>query len=150
MKESIKTTSVEFDMVNRITGEVMAVEGTTVEVSKYYSVSKITTRMNMTDLFSVQAEICTSSKDITLLSKLLDSMSGENRIVIVNQTKTAKKYGTTRVALSRMLNKLSSSRLGCKEDTGMYWINPYIVIGKRTRSNQAREDLQVEWNSHVE
>ena len=86
--------------------------------------------------------VATSIKQLEVVAYLLDSI---NKLVIMNQTKLADRIGCGRKTLSTILSNLAKSELAVKEDTGLYHINPYIYIGKRTRSNEAREQLQLEW-----
>ena len=89
--------------------------------------------------------VATSIKQLEIVAYLLDSIDADNKLVIMNQTKLADRIGCGRKTLSTILSNLAKSELAVKEDTGLYHINPYIYIGKRTRSNEAREQLQLEW-----
>ena len=145
MKENIVTTSVEFDVVDKVTGEVITVEGKTTQHSKYYNIRQLTTRINQMEFVLTLSTLISNPKQLEVVAYLLDSIDADNKLVIMNQTKLADRIGCGRKTLSTILSNLAKSELAVKEDTGLYHINPYIYIGKRTRSNEAREQLQLEW-----
>lgn len=149
MKENITTTSIEFDVVDKVTGEVITVEGKSTQHSKYYNIKQITTRINQMDFTLALSTIISSPAQLALVGRLLDMVDADNRLVIMNQTKLADKFECGRKTLATILAKLEKSELAVKETTGIYHINPYIFIGKRTRSNEAREQLQLEWHSKL-
>ena len=146
MKEFSSSTTVTLAVISPLSGEMTNIEGTLNESGAYYSVSKVTTRINMTNLFQIQAHICNSSKDIILLGELLERLDGDNRIVIPNQTQLAKDLAVSRLALSKVLKGMTTSGFAIKASQGVYIVNPFILIGKRTRSNKERERLQHEWS----
>jgi len=145
MREQKKTTTVEFDVVNKKTGEMSTVDGIVREENKYYSIRDITTRINQMEFTKAITEIATTPRQGKILSSLLDMVDADNRLVIINQTKLAAKLDCSRDMLKGILKRLSGSDLAVKEDRGLYHINPFIYIGKRTRSNEAREGLQDNW-----
>jgi len=149
MKETTETTTIEFDVVSRETGEMQTVVGTTVSENKYYSIRDITTRINQMDYTQAVTEICRTPQQGKLFAKLMDSVNCDNRMIILNQRELAKQQGVSIDILKRVLSKLAKSNLAVKIQTGEYVINPYIYIGRRTRSNEAREQLQAEWPSIV-
>ena len=147
MKTTNRITTIPLDVVNPQTGQCITVVGEHREVNTYYSVSKITTRINMTEFFKMQTIICNSITQVELLGKLLDMMTADNRLLIGNQSKLADQLGTSKGTLSKLLKSIVVNKLAIKDElTGSYFINPYIIIGKRTRSNEARETLQQEWS----
>ena len=95
------------------------------------------------------ADIAASSAQVRLLATLMDMVDADNRLVILNQVSLAKELGVGVKALKTVLKKLGESELAIKKQTGLYLINPFIFIGKRTRSNQAREQLQLEWRELI-
>jgi len=147
MRESVNVTTVELDLVNRETGETQTIVGTNTESNKYYSVRNITTRINIMDFTSALASVATTPNQMYLLGALLDSADCDNKIVIINQRKLAEQLGASTSMLKTLLKKLADSKLAIKTDTGVYVINPFIYIGKRTRSNEARESLQSYWKN---
>jgi len=145
MKESVSSLSVEVDVVSPTTGEIIKVNGIATEHSKYYSVSKITSRINTMTLLTVMSKTTKSPKDIEILNHLLDIADRYNE-VRVNITQLAKKLGISRVKLSRLLKSFEVEDFFYKIDTGVYFINPFIWVGKRVNSNELREKAQLRWN----
>ena len=145
MRESTSTTTAELDVVNPHTGEMFTVSGKTTEVSKYYSIKKITTRINQMDFTTALFTICKSELQGRVLASLLDSLDSDNRLLVLNQVELAKSLGISVKTLKTVLYNLGESELAVKQSTGLYVINPFIFIGRRTRSNEQREQLQTEW-----
>lgn len=96
------------------------------------------------DLFTVQAQICKSSKDITLFADILDKMDIDGNTRISNISKFSKDHNVSRRKTTDILNRMCSTEpeLLIKIDTGVYRINPYLYMGKKIRSNEIREQLQ--------
>lgn len=145
MKEKVNTTLVEFEVIDKITGEIVTVEGKTHEVNKYYSIKKITTRIHQMDFTTALGTVATSVKQLGVIAMLLDMIDSDNRLLILNQVTLSKELECSKKVLSTILSNLAKSELAVKENKNIYHINPYIYIGKRTRSNEAREQLQLEW-----
>jgi len=99
----MKITTIEFDVVDRKTGEMQTVVGTTTEHNKYYSIREVTTRINAMNYNEVIADICSSAAQIRLLGVLLDRVDADNRLVILSQSKLAKELGYSRKVLSTLL-----------------------------------------------
>jgi len=147
MKESTEITTVELDIVNRETGEVGVVTGVTTTTSKFYNIREITTRVHQMNFTQAITTIATTAKQGIVLAELLDMVDADNRLVILNQAKLARKLSVSRELLKGVVRRLGESELARKVDIGLYYINPFIFIGKRTRSNAAREALQMDWMS---
>jgi hypothetical protein len=147
MKEVTRKTMVELNLEDSVTGEFTRVSGERVETEKYYSIKKITARINGMDLFTVMEKTCTSSKDIHIFNMLTDMSDNEGNIVIGNITRMAKELGVSRVKLSVFLKKLIDIEFLKKTNNGEYAVNPFIFIGRRVRSNEDREKLQLKWHS---
>ena len=145
MKESISRTRIELDATNPITGEVFKVQGLTEQSSKYYSVRKITSRINAMDLFTIMADLCRSPKDIQILNSLTDKLDKENTLRIDNISNLAKELGVSRPKLTMFLKSMEDYSFADKLDRGIYFVNPYVFVGKRVNSNKLREELQEKW-----
>jgi len=146
MKESTKRTVVEMDVIDPTTGELFKAQGINEVTERYYSIKRITSRVNAMDLLFKMEAICKSPKDINILNMLLDTHDNENKIRIDNITNLAKDIGISRSKLNSLLKKCVDTDLFRKLDRGIYFINPYIFIGRRVRSNKDRESCQAQWN----
>ena len=145
MKEVVNKTVAYLDAIDRRTGETVPITGTYEEVSKYYSIKKITSRINAMDLFSVMERTCTSPKDISLMSIITDMADCENVIRIDNIAKLAEECNVSRVKMTTFLKNQVDAQFFAKLDRGVYMINPYILVGRRVRSNALREQAQTKW-----
>ena len=145
MKESVKTTIMNLDVIDS-NGEIQSMLATQVNAQKYYNITKLTTRINNMDFTDIQANICRSSRDIRLLGELLDLQGSDGRIRLVI-TSFAQKHSVTRLVVDNITKRSLEHDLFKKEDRGVYFINPYVFIGRKIRSNQQRESLQVEWKN---
>jgi len=145
MRETTTTSSVLLEVVNPDTGNKFVAEGTSKEVTKYYSIKRITTRVNSMDLLNVLAKVCKSSKDLSLMNILLDEANSEGRIIIINISTKATELGVARSKLNSILSTATKEHFLFKINKGVYMINPYIFIGRKVRSNEIRESLQIEW-----
>ena len=108
-------------------------------------VKRITTRVNSMDLLNVLAKVCKSSKDLSLMNILLDEANSEGRIIIINISTKATELGVARSKLNSILSTATKEHFLFKINKGVYMINPYIFIGRKVRSNEIRESLQIEW-----
>ena len=148
-EESIIT---KVDIVNRTTGEITSTDAVHEIKNRYYSISKLTTRINQMDLFTIMEDICKSSNDIHMMNVLLSTADRENEIRISNQKALAAKIGTTVRTLQKMLRKMEDvrpERLILKMDTGVYAINPFIFKGKRV-VNDVIETKQLSWEDDID
>lgn len=145
MRETTTTSSVLLEVVNPETGNKFVTEGSSKEVTKYYSIKRITSRVNSMDLLNVLAKVCKSPKDLTLMNVLLDESNTDSRIVITNISTKAAELGVARSKLNNILSTAVKENFLYKIDKGIYLVNPYIFIGKKVRSNEIREALQKEW-----
>jgi hypothetical protein len=145
MRETITTSSVLLEVVNPETGNKFVAEGSSKEVSKYYKINRITSRVNSMDLLNVLAKVCKSPKDLNTMNVLLDESNGDGRIVITNISTRAVELNVARSKLNSILSSAVKENFLFKIDKGVYMINPYIFIGKKVRSNELREALQKEW-----
>ena len=146
MKESVSSLSVEVDVVSPTTGEIIKVNGIATEHSKYYSISKITSRINTMTLLTVMSKTTKSTKDIEILNHLLDTADRYNEIRL-NVTKTAKELGVGRTKVTTLLKAFQDEDFFYKLDTGVYLVNSYIWVGRRCNSNALREKSQLRWNT---
>jgi len=144
MKESVRIISTTFDMINRETGEILPVDGVVRNQQKYYSIQKITTGVNNMEYLEALA-YTVKDKKLPIISLLLDTVTADNELIIMNQTKLAKELECSLNTLKRILTGFVGSGFAIKIDTGRYRINPFIYMGRRTRSSEAREQLQVDW-----
>ena len=150
MKETEISYAVRLDLIHPTTGEVTPVTADMKESNKYYSIKKLTTRINSMNLFELMSKTRKSGKEIALFGTLMEMANDENKIVITNMTKFSKDVGIDRSDLYKFIKRLESvrpERLLYKPNTGIYIINPYLLIGKRVRSNAYREQLQEEWDT---
>lgn len=147
MKEVTESIAVELYVTDPDTGERLNVSGTKRVTSAYYSVREITSRINAMNLLTVLAKVCKSPRDLEAVNYLLDTGNSEGRVVVSNVTETAKTLGVARSKLNTILKGCVDERLFHKEGTGVYFVNPFIFIGKRVRSNEAREELQRQWST---
>jgi len=145
MKITTKETVVTLETYSPITGEVIPVEGRKVKSDKYYSIQKITTRINAMTFLEVLTKTCKSSKDIEIVNFILDKQKSDGNIYIPNITKEAENMDISRSKLNKILKELLNNNLLYKKEKGIYLVNPFIFIGKKVRSNEAREKLQQEW-----
>ena len=145
MREITTTSSVLLEVMNPETGHKFVAEGTSKEEVKYYSIKRITSRVNCMDLLTVLAKVCKSPKDLNLMNTLLDESTSDGQIVIINISTRAVELGVARSKLNSVLSTATKEHFLFKVDKGVYAINPYIFIGKKVRSNEVRERLQKEW-----
>jgi predicted transcriptional regulator of viral defense system len=99
------------------------------------------------DLLTKMAETCKSPKDISILNRLLDTAYSDNTIQIDNVTMLAEEYEVARSKLNGLLKAFEKAGLFKKLDRGIYFINPFIFVGKRVKSNELREVAQQKWRS---
>lgn len=147
MKEVTRTTVAFLEAIDMQTGETIPIAGRHEEVSKHYSIKKITSRINAMDLFSVMEHTCTSPKDIALLSLVTDMADKENIIRIDNISKLAETSNVSRVKLTTFLKNQVDASFFYKLDRGVYMINPFILVGRRVKSNELREAAQIKWEA---
>ena len=145
MREVTTTSSVLLEVLNPETGDKFTATGSSEEVVKYYSIKRVTSRVNSMDLLRILAKVCKSPKDLNLMNVLLDESTSEGYIVIANIKAKAETLKVARSKLNSILSVAVKEHLLFKTDKGTYFINPYIFIGKRVRSNQVREALQRKW-----
>ena len=145
MKETSNRTLVELDVVNPTTGEVFKVNGSNQETNKYYSIKKITSRINAMDMFTLMEKTCKSSKDISIINSLTEKADFENKIRIDNISNFAKELEISRVKLTKFLKLLTDNNFLYKLDVGIYLINPFLFVGRKVNSNEKRESAQKEW-----
>lgn len=145
MKESVKTSSLVLEVLNPSTGEKFLTKGSSKESHKYYSIKKLTSRVNSMDLLNILSKVCKSPKDLDIINELLEEADFEGRIVITNISNKAKQLNIARSKLNNILSNAIKTNFFFKLDTGVYFVNPFIFIGKRVRSNEQREFLQKEW-----
>jgi len=111
----------------------------------YYSISKITSRVNIMDLLTVMEKTCKSPKDISILNQLLDTVDSENKIRIDNIKELAIKLNVARSKLNALLKAFENYTLFYKLGKGVYMVNAFIFVGKRVNSNALRETAQKTW-----
>lgn len=150
MKESESRLVVELDAINPTTGELFKLTGTNEESNKYYSISKITSRVNAMNLFSTMELVCKSSKDIHIFNYLTEKADSGNKLRIDNISALADELEVSRVKLTKFLKLLTDSDFTFKLDRGVYMINPFIFVGRRVKSNELRESAQSEWKQITE
>jgi hypothetical protein len=148
MKESKTVTKLAIDTINATTGELVTLNSVVEETSKYYNVKSITSRINNMNLFTIMSKILKSSKDIATLGSLLEMSDHNNNISINNISRLSKELNIGRSKLSSILKDMCEVKpepMFIKIDVGIYFVNPFIFIGKRVRSNANRERVQAEW-----
>lgn len=146
MKETKVTSSVLLEVLNPATGNRFLAEGKSTEETRYYKIKRLTSRVNSMDLLNILSEVCKSPKDLKLMNTLLDEANANNRIIITNISAKAIELGVARSKLNALLSNAVKESLLHKLDKGTYVINPYVLIGRRIRSNELREALQREWD----
>jgi len=114
---------------------------------RYYSIKNLTTRVNIMNLLDIVATTCKSPKDTTILNQLLEMSDDTSRIRIDNVTSLAKELGVSRSKLNAILLAQVNGGLFKKLSQGVYFVNPFIFIGRRVTSNKKREALQTEWTT---
>jgi len=145
MKEVNERIVIEIDAINPTTGEIFKLDAIEEIKTKYYSVSKITTRINSMDLFTTMEKVCTSSKDISTLKYLTELIGSDNFIRLDSITGSAKVLKISRVKLTKFMKGLIDVEFLLKMDTGIYFVNPFVYVGRRVRSNELRENAQLKW-----
>ena len=146
MREVVNRTAVELEIRNPSTGELFQIEGTNTETSKYYSIRNITSRINAMDLFSILEKVCKSSKDIKVINILLDKLGSDNRVRIDNISNLANELEVSRSKLNAILKQAEDNNFFKKLDRGIYFVNPYVFVGRRVRTNELRANAQEQWN----
>ncbi len=147
MKETTRNTVTVLDITDKETGKNYSLSERTREQTKYLKISKITSRVNAMDFLTSLEAICKSPKDIRVINWLLDSLNSAGELQIVNISEEAKNLGVARSKLNLLLTACVSSKLFYKMDKGFYLVNPFVFVGKRTRSNTERESLQARWST---
>ena len=137
---------VEMDVKDPTTGEFFKAQGSNEETIEYYSISKITSRINAMDLFTIMENTCKSSKDIYMMNELTELVDNCNQIRIDNISNLAKDLNVSRSKLNAFLKKLIDNNFLQKLNIGIYFVNPYIFVGRRVRSNKLREEAQRAWD----
>jgi hypothetical protein len=147
MKETTKNTVTVLEITDKETDKSYSLSERTKEQTKYFKISKITSRVNAMDFLTSLEAICKSPKDIRVINWLLDSLNSAGELQIVNISKEANNLGVARSKLNLLLTACVSSKLFYKIDKGFYLVNPFVFVGKRTRSNTDRESLQARWST---
>lgn len=124
-------------------GNDVRVTGTVKDSYEVHYVASLNGRVSIMKIAEVQAEVCKSSKDVTIFWKLIDMLNPENELHI-NITDTAKKWGLDRSNLAKFLARMLKSELLIKHKAGHYMCNPYI-IGAKQASKKILEQLQMDW-----
>ena len=146
MLETSKVKSLILEVVDPETNESFSVAGSVNEKSKYFSISKITSRINNMDYLTVLESTCSSSTDIRVFRELMEAADVNNLFVITNVTKKSKQLGNSRTKLNNILKSLADQDF-VRKDQGTFFVNPFVFVGKRVRSNEQREALQLSWTS---
>lgn len=150
MKEFNEEFIVNFELTNPKTGENIPIQGTSKSTSKYYNITKLTSRINSMNLFELQEKICKSSTDIKIFRILLENADRYNETRI-NVTKLSKELNISRRKLTNFLKLALNTKssedesLLLKLDIGIYFVNPFIFSSKSMRSNKLREQAQEKW-----
>jgi len=148
LKITNKQVSINLEGFDTLTGESFTFEGISNVKTKYYSIKNITTRINSMDFLDTLEAICRSSKDIGIVNNLLELHGKDNILRVSNGIGNySKKIGISRQKLSDVLKRMENLNLVYKLDIGVYFINPFIWIGRRVKSNELRENCQIEWES---
>ena len=109
-----------------------------------------TSRINTMQLLRVMEEVCKSPKDIKILNVLLDMAGSDNKIRIDNITSLASELGVSKVKFTLLLKSLQEADFFMKLDRGIYFVNPFVWIGRRAKSNELRESAQLEWKNKAD
>lgn len=147
MIETDETIIISGDFISAETGEMHNIHAKSEINKRYYHISKLTSRINAMNLFKVQAKICKSSKDILLFANILDLMDIYGEIRISNISEFSKTQNVSRRKFTDILSRMEKvePKLLFKLDRGIYKVNPFLYIGRKVRSNEIREKLQLEW-----
>ena len=98
------------------------------------------------DYLTVLESTCSSSTDIRVFRELMEAADVNNLFVITNVTKKSKQLGISRTKLNNILKSLADQDF-VRKDQGTFFVNPFVFVGKRVRSNGQREALQLSWTS---
>ena len=150
MKEVKKQVTINLEAYDSETGESHTFEATETIKEEYYSIRKITTRINNMDFLGTLEVVCKSSKDINIVNNLLELHDNNNYIRLSNISDYARNIECSRQKLTDILKRMQNSNLIYKTDRGIYMINPYIWIGRRIRSNKLREEAQLQWTKIID
>ena len=145
MKEVNKSLSVEVDVINPSTGETIKVNGTHTETTKYYSIRKITSRIDTMTLLEIMSKTTKSPKDIEVLNYLLSMADRYNEIRLNSISGLAKELKIGRTKITILLKSFEDEDFFKKLDKGVYFVNPFIWVGRKCNSNKLREEAQIRW-----
>ena len=74
----------------------------------------------------------------------------DNKIRIDNITRLASELGVSKVKFTLLLKSLQEADFFMKLDRGIYFVNPFVWIGRRAKSNELRESAQLEWKNKAD
>lgn len=147
MRETSEVTVVALDVVHPDTGEMFSINGRAVKQHKYYNIRNLNFKGNIMDLFTYQAELCRSSKDIEMFRDLLFAVDKYNELR-VNISDFAVKVGVSRQRMTKFLADAVAIGFMKKVDRGVYGINPFVFRSKGS-NNETIEKAQREWSMAI-
>jgi hypothetical protein len=130
-------------------GTHIPIEGTKTIQQTNYSIKKLNSRIflnkgeGMQDLFTTQASICSSSKNIKMFRELLVRTDNQH-ILRMSAKKFAELMKVTRNTASTFFKKCTENNLLHKMETNEYLVNPYLFtpIGAK---GEIIEKAQLQW-----
>jgi len=146
MREVSKRLSFNAQLIDN-NGELHSVSMNKDIVEKYYSIRKLNTKVMYMDLIDVQSKLCNSSKDIITFGVLFGKLKESNRLEIDNISKFCRKNDLSRIKVTNMLKKSVEIGFTIKIETGLYFVNPFVIRGTGFKTNESFEACQIEWES---
>ena len=143
MREVVEQVSVSLNVINPSTGEVFDVVGNNTKQTRYYSIRNLNFKGNIMDLFTYQAKLCKSSKDIELFRDILLSVDKHNEFRKTISS-FAEQTGNSRQRVTKLLKDAVDIGFMKRIDRGVYLVNPFTFKAKGT-NNTTIESLQKEW-----
>ena len=141
MKFNEEVAYVPMDVVNPFTGETQSIEGRVVKTNVHYSIQKLNTKVDIMTLLQAVQLIGNSSKDTHIIERLIDKADDKN-IIHINIAKYARDILVSRSQLNLIIKRSIERNLLHKIETGVYMLNPFIVISKSIRSSNGIETAQ--------
>lgn len=131
-------------------GSRFPVEGIKTTNERNYSITKLNSRLyinnkgdGMDDLFTVQAKVCSSSKDIRMFRELLVATNRDHEFRI-SAIRFAEKLDATRGTVTKFFKRCVENKLLHKLETNLYLVNPLLFTPVGAYSENI-EQAQAKW-----
>ncbi len=116
-----------------------------------YSIKKLNSRIfldvkgnkNMNDIFTTQAKICSSSKDILMFRGVLTNTNNEH-IFTMSAMMLAQLSSVTRSSASKFIKRCINEKLLIRSATNIYFVNPFLFTPVGSRA-ELIEKAQLKW-----